>query len=326
MPRLAAVTGGTGFLGRYVVGALAAAGCRVRILARKPADHPQLAELRFEGVAGDLSDRRALRELVDGADVVIHVAGLIKARSAAAFREVNVVGTANLLAAIKDRGAAARVVMVSSIAAREPQLSAYALTKRAGEAMLADVLDRRWDWLVVRPCAIYGPWDTETFGIFRAISRRIVLRPHVPHARVALIHAADAARAIAALSERGPAGSILELTDERSEGYSWKHIISTAETALQVRTFCIPVPPMALRTVAAINVASAWALRRTPMLTPGKAREILHPDWGSTAERQPPAGLWRPTIGLQQGFRETVHWYRTRQWLPAPPAWLPGAP
>lgn len=326
MPRLAAVTGGTGFLGRYVVSALAAAGWRVRVLARRPIAHPQLAELRLEAVAGDLSDRRALSELVDGADVVIHVAGLIKARSAAAFRDVNVGGTGNVAAAIKDRGTAARVLMVSSIAAREPQLSAYARTKRAGEELLADVLGPRSNWVVVRPCAIYGPWDMETLGIFRAISHRIVLRPRVAHARVALIHAADAARAIAALCDRGPAGAILELTDERPEGYSWKHIISTAETALQVRTLSVPVPAMALRTAAAINVASAWALRRTPMLTPGKTREILHADWGSTAERQPPAGLWRPTIGLQQGFRDTVHWYRSRHWLPAPPAWLPGAP
>lgn len=326
MPRLAAVTGGTGFLGRYVVSALATAGWRVRILARRPIDHPQLAELKLEAVAGDLADRRALRELVDGADAVIHVAGLIRARSAAAFRDVNVGGTINLAAAIKDGGAAARILMVSSIAAREPQLSAYAQTKRTGEESLADVLGPRSDWVVVRPCAIYGPWDTETLGIFRAISHRIVPRPRVAHARVALIHAADAARAIAALCDQGPAGSILELTDEHREGYSWKYIISAAETALQVRTFSIPVPAMVLRTAAAINVASAWALRRTPMLTPGKAQEILHPDWGSTAERQPPPGLWRPTIGLQQGFRDTVHWYRARRWLSAPPAWLPGAP
>ena len=327
MPRLAAVTGGTGFLGRYVVSTLAAAGWHVRVLARKPADHPQLAGLRLETVRGDLSQGRALRELVDGVDVVIHVAGLIKARTAGAFQEVNVGGTVNLASAVKDRGARCRLVMVSSIAAREPQLSDYARTKRAGEEALAGVLGSRSEWLLVRPCAIYGPWDTETLGIFRAISRRIFLRPRVANARVGLIHAADAARAMAVLSERGPAGRILELTDERIEGYSWKDIISAAETALRVRALCVPLPPPAVRAAAAVNLAWAWALHRTPMLTPGKAREILHPDWGSTAERQPPAGLWRPMIGLQQGFRETVDWYRARNWLgSANSAWLPGAP
>jgi hypothetical protein len=53
------------------------------------------------------------------------------------------------------------------------------------------------------------------------------------------------------------------------------------------------------------------------MFTPEKAREILHADWGSRAESQPPRNLWRPAIGLAQGFRDTVCWYRDRRWLAA---------
>ncbi|MGH8296792.1 MAG: NAD-dependent epimerase/dehydratase family protein, partial [Steroidobacteraceae bacterium] len=121
-PRLAAVTGGTGFLGRYIVSTLAASGWRVRILARRRADHPQLAQLQLEAVAGDLSDGRALRALVDGADVVIHAAGLIKARTAGAFRDVNVGGTVNLAAAVRSLRSGTRILMVSSIAAREPHV------------------------------------------------------------------------------------------------------------------------------------------------------------------------------------------------------------
>src|SRR5512146_43576 len=146
MSRLAAVTGGTGFLGRYVVSALAAAGWRVRILARRRADHPQLSGLSLEVVAGDLSDRRALCELSDGAEVIIHAAGLVKARTARAFQDVNIGGTANLAAAVKHGGAAARVLLVSSMAAREPQLSDYARTKRLSEEALAAGLGPRSDW------------------------------------------------------------------------------------------------------------------------------------------------------------------------------------
>jgi nucleoside-diphosphate-sugar epimerase len=317
MTRLAAVTGATGFLGRYIVRALTLAGWRVRILARQPVDHPQLCGLKLEAVVGDLSNRRALRALVDGADAVIHAAGLIKAPTAADFWAVNVGGTANLAMAITDGKPASRVLMVSSIAARERHLSAYAQTKRAGEEILTSILGHRSAWTIVRPSAIYGPWDRQTLAIFRAVSRRIFLRPHVTHARVALIHASDAAAAIAGLAERSPTGVILELTDERTQGYSWDEIISTAETALGLRTLAIPVPGMIIRAAAAINVATARSWNRTPMLTPGKAREILHADWGSTVERQPPSEVWRPTIGLSEGFRDTVSWYRDRHWLPA---------
>ncbi len=322
MARLAAVTGATGFLGRYIVGALVASGWRVRILARRAPDHPQLEHLELETIRGDLSDGHALRELVEGADTVIHAAALIKARSAAAFHAVNVDGTANLAKALNDCRRASTVVLVSSMAAREPQLSSYAQSKHASEAVLASRLQARHSWTVVRPCAIYGPWDRETLGIFRAVVHGIAPRVLAANARIALLHADDAARAIAAICDRGPAGAILELADERPEGYAWEEIISAAERALRVKATAIRVPRAALRTAAALNLVTAWALGRTPMLTPGKAREILHADWGSRAERQPPREWWRPEIGLEQGFRETVSWYRDRRWLSSAPARL----
>jgi 2-alkyl-3-oxoalkanoate reductase len=317
MSRLVAITGATGFFGRYIVRAFATGSWRLRILARQPIDHPQLAGLQLDVVLGDLSDGRALRALVDGADTIVHAAGLIKASSAAAFEAVNVYGTANLARAIEERRVTARVLLVSSMAAREPQLSAYARTKRAGEELLMAVLAPRCDWIIVRPCAIYGPWDRETLTIFRAVDNHIFLRPRIAHGRVAVIHAADAAAAIASLCDQGPARSVFELTDERTQGYSWDEIVGTAETAMDSKALVIPLPGPAVRAAAAVSLAAARVLRRTPMFTPGKAREILHPNWGSRAECQPPRNLWRPVIGLAQGFRDTVCWYRDRRWLAA---------
>jgi nucleoside-diphosphate-sugar epimerase len=317
MSRFVAITGATGFLGRYIVRAFADSGWRVRILARQPIDHPQLAGLQLEVVSGDLSNQQALRELVDGADVIVHAAGLIKAPTAAAFEAVNVRGTANLAHAIEERGAIARVLLVSSMAAREPQLSTYARTKRAAEQLLGTLLQRRCKLTIVRPCAIYGPWDRETLRIFRAVGYHIFCRPRVDHARIAVIHAADAAAAIAILCEQSSSHALFELTDERTQGYSWDEIVRTAETAMNSKALVIPVPGLAVRAAAAVSLAAAKLLRRTPMFTPEKAREILHADWGSSAESQPPRSLWRPEIGLAQGFRDTVSWYRGRLWLAA---------
>jgi nucleoside-diphosphate-sugar epimerase len=317
MSRLVAITGATGFLGRYIVAAFAATGWRVRILARQPVDHPQLAGLQLDVVLGDLSNRQALRTLVDGADVIVHAAGLIKARSVAAFETVNIRGTANLARAIEESQVTARVLLVSSMAAREPELSTYARTKRAAEQLLMAVLSRRCDLNIVRPCAIYGPWDRETLTIFRAVGYHIFLRPRIAHGRVAVIHAEDAAAAIATLCDQGPPHSVFELTDERTQGYSWDEIVGTAQSAMDSRAFVIPLPGSAVRAAAAVSLAAARVLRRTPMFTPEKAAEILHADWGSTAECQPPRDLWRPAIGLAQGFRDTVSWYRNRRWLAA---------
>jgi nucleoside-diphosphate-sugar epimerase len=317
MSRIVAITGATGFLGRYIVKAFAGSGWRVRILARQPIDHPQLAGLQLEVVLGDLSNRQALRTLVDGADVIVHAAGLIKARTPAAFEAVNVRGTANLAHTIEKRGSIARVLLVSSMAAREPELSTYARTKRAAEQLLRTLLNRRCQLTIVRPCAIYGPWDRETLTIFRAVEYHIFLRPRIAHGRIAVIHAVDAAAAIAVLCEQNSCHSLFELTDERTQGYSWDEIVGTAETAMNSTALVIPLPGPAVRAAAAVSLAAAKLLRRTPMFTPEKAREILHADWGSKAESQPPRSLWRPEIGLAQGFCDTVSWYRDRHWLAA---------
>jgi nucleoside-diphosphate-sugar epimerase len=316
MSKLVAITGATGFLGRYIVRAFAARGWRVRVLARQPVDHPQFAGLQLDAVPGDLSNCEALRALVDGADVIIHAAGLIKARSSAAFEAVNVVGTANLAHAIEKSGASPRVLLVSSMAAREPTLSSYARTKHAAEQLLATKLKRCAKLIIVRPSAIYGPWDRETLSIFRAVAWHIFLRPSV-HGRIAVIHAADAAAGIAVLCEQGSREALFELTDERVEGYSWDEIVKAAETAMGTRALVIPLPGPAVKAAAAISAGIGKLLRHTPMFTPEKAREILHADWGSRAESQPLRSLWRPEIGLAQGFRETVNWYRDRHWLTA---------
>ena len=318
MSKLVAITGATGFLGRYIVRAFARSGWRVRLLARQPIDHPQLAGLPLEVVLGDLSNHGALRILVTGADVIVHAAGLIKARDAAAFAAVNVQGTANLARAIEERRIVARVLLISSMAAREPALSTYASTKRAAEDLMLTALDRRCKLTIVRPCAIYGPWDRGTLAIFRAVEYHVFLRPRITHARIAVIHAADAAQAIAVLCEHGSYQSLFELTDERTQGYSWDEIVSAAETAMNSKALVISLPGPAVRAAAAVSAAAARLLRRTPMFTPEKAREILHADWGSSVESQPPRSLWRPEIGIAQGFRDTVSWYRDRHWLRSP--------
>ena len=314
---LAAVTGGTGFLGLYIVRALAAAGWRVRVLARQTPAGPQPGDPTTDLVTGDLSNRRALRELVDGADLVVHAAGLIKAPNLAAFLAVNVGGTANLVDAINDCKAGKHLILVSSMVAREPQLSAYAATKREGEEAVAKALQgRSHGWTTVRPCAVYGPADRETLTIFRTATHRVFPLPGPRAGRVALIHAADAAGAIASLGDHGPTGQIFELTDRRVEGYTWPEIIAAVEAAMDTKVLTLPLPALIVRAAAVMNMIAARLGGRTAIFTLGKAREILHADWGSAADRLPPPDVWNPKIGLNDGFRDTVSWYRKQSWLP----------
>jgi len=114
-----AVTGATGFIGRRLCARLGSEKRTIRALARTP----QRAEPGIEWIAGDLADRAALERLVADAPVVVHLAGAVRGASAAAFQRPNVEGVRNLLAVLAQVNPSARLLHVSTLAAREPQLS-----------------------------------------------------------------------------------------------------------------------------------------------------------------------------------------------------------
>lgn len=312
--RVVAVTGATGFLGRHLVAALAHEGARIRILARRDPADDIWPGASLEVVPGGLEDEQALARLTAGADAVVHVAGLIKAGDRATFLRTNRDGTRAVAQAARRHAAAARFVAVSSLAAREPQLSAYAASKRAGEeaarAVYAGALDRL---TIVRPPAIYGERDRETLVIFKAAARPVV--PLFGSGRVALVHVADAAAAVARLAMDDGTAGLYALADPNPAGYSMREILGEAARAVGGEPHFVPLPG---RILAAAGLASAaWGrlCGRAPIFSADKAREMLHPDWSVSAEELLPAAVYRSEIGIIEGFRRTVAWYRAAGWL-----------
>ena len=315
MTGLVAITGGTGFLGRYLVAALHRAGCRVRMLVRHDPVHPLLADVRPELVMGDLRDAGALRRLVTGADVVIHGAGLIKAATRDAFFAVNEGGSVALGSAVADHAPGARLLVVSSLAATRPELSHYAASKRAGEVAAIGSYGGG-NWVIIRPPAIYGPWDRETLSLFKAASGPVVPVMGGPDARIAMIHVQDAVGAIVALAAPGgPTGLICSPSDGVSGGYDWTALLDCAAAALGHRARRLPVPDWVVRAAGLGGSAVSAATGRAVMLTWGKSREILYPDWSVAAQNPVPESLWQPAISLTEGFRQTAEWYREHRWI-----------
>jgi nucleoside-diphosphate-sugar epimerase len=299
--RRAAVTGATGFVGPHLVAALARHGWSLRLLIRRWTPLPSLPGVEAEIVWGDLSDEASLEALVRDADAVVHAAGLIKARHAAEFETVNRDGTARLSARARD----VPFLLLSSLAAREPQLSPYANSKRAAEEAVAA---RRGPWLAVRAPAVYGPGDRETLAYFRMARRGFALQPDRPDARLSLIHVEDLAEALAhALDHPAPSG-IYEVDDGKDGGHSHFDMAMAAAHALARPVRPVRIGPGPMTAVAFLNSLQPGA----QILTPAKVRELFHPDWTVRGPRLagPP-----PRYGLTEGFRDTVGWYRRHGWL-----------
>jgi nucleoside-diphosphate-sugar epimerase len=298
-----AVTGGTGFLGGHVLREAAARGHAIKAMTRGA----QLPRPNVEWVRATLDDYPGLAELVEGADAVIHAAGAVNAPSLAGFVAANVTGTAAMLAAA-EAGGVRRFVHVSSLSAREPDLSNYGWSKAAAEKLVAQA---PLDWTIVRPPAIYGAGDRELLELFRVAKARGVV-PLPPRGRLSLIEAGDLARLLLDLVDAPQAaGQLYEPDDGLAEGYSHREFgRMIARAAGRPRVLTLPVPRLALRVAA---MAERMRLGDKARLTPDRVRYFCHPDW--VVRKRPPTAIWEPQVRAAEGLRATADWYRSQGWL-----------
>ena len=131
-----AITGATGFIGGVLANRLAA-DYRIRVLVRPASAHRLPGDLRAEVISGNLDDVESLRQLVKGADSIVHCAGAVRGAEQIDFNLVNVDGTTRLVQTASGQEKVPRFLLLSSLAAREPQLSYYAESKLMGEKTLS---------------------------------------------------------------------------------------------------------------------------------------------------------------------------------------------
>lgn len=303
MARTLALTGATGFIGRRLIIRLTAAGWAVRALQRtpgRPASHEAV-----EWVTGSLEDPVSLARLLDGVDAVVHCAGAVRGASLADFSGVNADGVARIASVAAGLERPPPFVLISSLAARRPELSHYARSKRDGELALESAAGAM-PWVALRPPVVYGPGDREVAPLFVWMSRGIAPVPADGAGRFSLLYVDDLAEAVdGCLAHAAPGGRVFELHDGRQGGYAWSQVIGEAQRHFGRRVRRLNIPASALRALSGLNLAAARLLRYSPMLTPGKVREICHPDWVCDNGPVSDATGWEPRVRLAQGLSLT---------------------
>lgn len=310
MPRILALTGGSGFIGRHVMRQALDAGWRVRALARRPEALASADDV--DVVSGDLESVGALQRLLADADAVVHAAGLVAARRRTDFERINAAATGRLAELAARQARPPRFLLLSSLAAREPTLSPYSASKRRAELLLeAAGLDRA----VLRPPVVYGPGDRTTLPLFRQFRRGLV--PHPSRGgRFSMLHVADLAAAILTVLESDVTNGVtIEIDDRRSGGYDWQAVLAAASRQFGRRIHGLPLPGTVLRAAAGANVAASYLTGRAPFLSQGKVSEALHRDWVCRGEGGEFLSAWRPKFDLDEGFADTIAWYTAARWL-----------
>ncbi len=303
-PGVVALTGATGFVGKVTLDRLLEAGWGVRALTRS--DQPKRAGVTW--IEGALDRPASLEKLCDGADAVLHIAGVVNAPNAAGFEAGNVAGTGAIIKAAKEAGVT-RFVHISSLAAREPSLSIYGNSKAKAEKLVATSL---LDWTIIRPPGVYGPGDKDVFEMFRMANRGFCLLP--PKGRGSWIHVDDLARLLVAVlpSHEDATTRMFEADDGEASGWTHERFARAIGWALGRRITTLSAPrPLLLAAARGDRLVRRSGAR----LTPDRAGYLSHPDWAIAREAAPPAALWQPKIKTRDGLKSTARWYKAQGWL-----------
>jgi nucleoside-diphosphate-sugar epimerase len=252
---------------------------------------------------------------VQGVTAVVHCAGAIRGASAGEFSRVNVDGVARLVQAARELHPLPRFLLISSLAAREPQVSHYAASKRGGEHALRS-LAAGMMWTALRPPAVYGPGDRETLPLVRCLQRGMAPVFGRKGSRFSLLFVEDLADAVRHLLElpQWPSG-LFEIHDGHTGGYGWEDLTHTVARIIRKPVRRVRVPVALVQVAARGNLFLSRAFGYTPMLTPGKVRELTHPNWVCNDAALRRATGWTPRFLLEAGMRQTLKHLRGGRWV-----------
>lgn len=213
---VAAVFGGSGFIGRYVVQRLCQAGYVVRAAVRNT---ERALFLKPMGQVGQvvplycaLTDEPTIARAVEGADLVVNLVGLLAERRSGDFQRIHADG-ARAIARLAAAAGVSRLVQVSAIGADPASGSRYAATKAQGEAAVREAFAAA---TVLRPSVVFGPED-RFFNRFGRMAQLLPLMPVIAGAtKFQPVYVGDVADAVmAGLTRPDAAGAIYELGGPR---------------------------------------------------------------------------------------------------------------
>ena len=323
------VTGATGFTGGHLARALAARGHAVAAMVRTPAKASDLARDGIAIVPGDLAAPESLAAAVAGGfDVVYNIAALYReaGRPDSVYRQVNAVAVGQLIDAA-GRAGVKRVVHCSTVgvhgdvehppAAESAPLrpgDVYQASKVEGERIARDAGARaNIDVVIARPSGIYGPGDRRLLKLFRGVARRRFVVLGDGRIFYHLTYIDDLVEGFRLCGETpGAAGRTYILAGGEIPTLNDLVALIAEETGVEPPRRHLPVWPFWFAAAACEAACAPFGIeppiyrRRVDFFTKSRAFDITR----ARAELG-----YTPSVGLRDGIRRTIAWYRQQGWL-----------
>jgi len=324
----ALVTGAAGFTGGHLARYLRARGQLVRAFVRAPNRAQDLASQDIALATGDLRDALALRRAMEGVDVVYHVAALYRQAGldAREYFDVN----AEAVGTVIETAAAAgvrRVVHCSTVGVhgdveRPPADEdaplrpgdVYQRAKAEGERIARDAAERCGiEVVIARPSGIYGPGDRRLLKLFRGVARRRFVVLGSGRIFYHLTYIDDLVEGFRLCGEvPGAAGRTYILAGGEVSTLNELIALIASEAGVTPPRVHLPVWPFWLAGAACEAVCAPFGMepplyrRRVDFFTKSRAFDISR----ARAELG-----FNPTVGLREGIRRTLEWYRASGWV-----------
>lgn len=319
------VTGGTGFIGQHLLHRLVQnPEHQILVLVRQIRKLAPYRSSNLEALQGDLLN---LPPLPPDLDLVYHLAGLTKATRSTAYYSVNYFGTASLLKALENQEKKIRFIYLSSQAAVGPAfnqipvkendpphpLNPYGQSKLLGEKAVLQYA-QRFQVIIIRVGAVYGPGDRDFLPFFRFIKKGILPLFDSGRMKFNLCYVSDLIQALSLVAiHHLPSGEIFHIADP--EAYSWKEIGLVASEILKKKLIQIKLPSSFVFLIALFFDSISKITGKASVINLDKYKEMKAAYWlAETTKAQQLLGF-RPKYDLFHGLQETLSWYTKVGWL-----------
>ena len=317
------VTGATGFIGKHLVPRLLEEGFNVSCLVRPGSYRPDFFKENVTWIDGDMCNISSLKTACRDADLIIHLAGIVKAKEVNDFFTVNTDGTKNLLSA---KNKQAKLIFISSQAALGPApdhipldenapprpVSAYGHSKLLAEQAIIES-DIAGNYTIIRPPMVYGPEDRESLSIFRLAKYHV--RPRIGFSKswVCAIFVEDLVNfIILCVRNRLSAGETFHVNDGNNCGYSYDRLFRAAARSLDTWTVPVFIPKPILRLAARLNILFSEKHGKSSMFNPDKYNELTARAWLLSSRKAENLLGFKPKYAVSDGFMISVEWYRKK--------------